>query len=560
MAEKLTIGSSVLDGYPGAAILVRPDCSVVAANAKGASLEALLRHGAVSEIPAIVSQAAEERRIVSGTVSLDGRQGRIILEVTAMPQADGETLVILAKDLTMERNLRSTLVESRQRYKDLVEISSDFAWEIGAEGTFIFVSPRGALGYTAEEMVEHRPEEFVIDPEEYSPLPFESARPLENVEMWMRRADGTTAWVVISCLPLKSDDGEWRGSRGICRDVTDDREREAALTHARHREQLLNYIVSTIRNEVEPNNMLTTAAAATARALGAEGCTIFRQSEPGLFMAAAEYGDNEGLNSLDEFMKGLKDDDDIIEAEIGKWMVLAAATHYRQSINGAIAMWRMPESGTWDNDNRILIVDVANQLGIANEQITNHERILKLSRTDGLTGLLNRRAFYEEELPRRLSRLERSGEKAALFYLDLDNFKRVNDVHGHQRGDDALLFLRDMLLEFSRPGDVISRLGGDEFAMWLDGISEEVVLERVKMLIEISTEKLLPFSGDEDHPLGLSIGVAICDPSIGEPLSELLSRSDEAMYEVKRAGKGGFRMAALPGQATDQATCKEETS
>ena len=56
-----------------------------------------------------------------------------------------------------------------------------------------------------------------------------------------------------------------------------------------------------------------------------------------------------------------------------------------------------------------------------------------------MTGLLNRRAFYEEELPRRVARLKRNNDTAAFFYIDMDNFKQVNDIHGHQAGDDALL-------------------------------------------------------------------------------------------------------------------------
>ena len=87
----------------------------------------------------------------------------------------------------------------------------------------------------------------------------------------MRRKDGSTACMILSCVPLIAKDGEWRGARGVARDVTRDREREAALTRARNREQLLNYIVSTIRDELEPHNMLEAAATATARALVAAG-------------------------------------------------------------------------------------------------------------------------------------------------------------------------------------------------------------------------------------------------------------------------------------------------
>ena len=153
---------------------------------------------------------------------------------------------------------------------------------------------------------------------------------------------------------------------------------------------------------------------------------------------------------------------------------MTAATNYRQRINGAISIWKPAGDNPWDDDHLLLISDIANQLGIANEQISNHERILALSGTDSMTGLLNRRAFYEEDLPRRISRLQHSRETAALYFVDMDNFKRVNDVRGHQAGDDAILLLRDILMEMLRPGDVIARLGGDEFAMWLDGISPEV--------------------------------------------------------------------------------------
>jgi diguanylate cyclase (GGDEF)-like protein len=88
-------------------------------------------------------------------------------------------------------------------------------------------------------------------------------------------------------------------------------------------------------------------------------------------------------------------------------------------------------------------------------------------------------------------------------------------------------------------------MGGDEFAMWLDGMEEKVAIKRAQTLIE-SSKALGEFSGDPDHPLGLSIGVVLYDPTQGEELSDLLARADEAMYAVKKAGKGGFKLAAPP--------------
>ncbi len=542
----------LIAGYPGPAVLLEPDGQLILANAKGAGLERALVGGAVGDINALIDGASESASIANATVTVDTSRGELVLDVTAMPilQADGtvEKVLVLARDLTMERNLRSTLVESRQRYKDLVEISNDFSWEVDLEGKFIFVSPQGALGYKPEELIGQEARSFVIDPDDFVPFPFSSNRRLENIEMWMRTKEGATACMIVSVLPLvKNDESEvWIGCRGVCRDVTEERESEAALARARHREQLLNYIVSQIRDEIEPGDMLTAAAAATARALGAGGSRIYRDDNHREgYVVAAEFGNVTGVDPLSEKIAALPPGK-VLDVEVGEWAAVVTTTQYRGTANGALAIWRPKREKAWDDDHRVMLCDVANQLGIANEQISNHERIVRLSRTDGMTGLLNRRAFYEEELPRRISRLARSGLTASMFYVDMDNFKRVNDVHGHQAGDDAILYLRDMLINFSRPGDLVARLGGDEFAMWLDGIDEPTSRKRATQLIAES-KSMVSMSGDDDHPLGISVGVAFFDPNAGESLDDLLLRADAAMYAVKRASKGGFEMAPPPG-------------
>ncbi len=537
----------LLAGYPGAAVLINDDLQVVRANPAGEGLQALISHNAIPEIKDLVHKSGGVNTVTAETVELSSTKGAIILDLTVVP-VGAQQYLVLARDQTMEKNLRSALVESRQRYKDLVEISSDFCWETSRDGVFQFVSPKGALGYTADELIDQKAETFIVNPEDFTPVPFESRRPLDEIEIWFKCKDGTDACMMLSCVPLyheKEGAENWSGMRGVCRDVTIERANESALNRARHREQILGYIVSMIRDELEPENMLSAAAKAATRALEVVGCRIYRLTEPNTFAIAAEYGNTANTQDLDENLDILEPNGKVIERKIGQWTYFAVATHYRNVINGAIGIWVNDVKGTWADDLQILLGDVANQLGIANEQIANHERIVALSRTDGMTGLLNRRAFFEEELPRRLSRLARSRETAALFYVDMDNFKRVNDVHGHQAGDDAILFLRDLLMDFSRPGDVIARLGGDEFAMWLDGISLEVTESRAGALIDAS-KAMAQFSGDADHPLGISVGVAVYDPDQEETFDGMLARADEAMYAVKKDGKGGFLLAPPP--------------
>lgn len=184
--------------------------------------------------------------------------------------------MIFVRDVTLETSLRLALVDSRQRYKDFVEISADFAWEIGADLKFAFVSPRGGLGYTADDLIRLDPKALVLDFSSGSDAPFFTSRRLENTEVWLKRADGRAACVVVSATPIVGTDGSWQGARDVCRDVTESREREATLARVRNRERVLTRIVRSFRDEVNPENMLIAAAETLARGLGAEACQVYR--------------------------------------------------------------------------------------------------------------------------------------------------------------------------------------------------------------------------------------------------------------------------------------------
>jgi diguanylate cyclase (GGDEF)-like protein len=171
-----------------------------------------------------------------------------------------------------------------------------------------------------------------------------------------------------------------------------------------------------------------------------------------------------------------------------------------------------------------------------------------LSRTDGLTGLLNRRAF-NDELRARIGRGGEVSAPGALFFIDLDNFKPVNDILGHQKGDEALQAVARMLAEKTRPGDLVARLGGDEFALWLERTENHTAEGRAQELLRDSSV-LDEYSGDPERPLGLSLGIAVHQPASEESLDALTLRADEAMYQVKHNGKSGFEIAppAVPGK------------
>ena len=164
--------------------------------------------------------------------------------VTLHPMPDGETVLVHASDVTPDRTLRDTLIESRKRYKELVDISSDFVWETGPDGRFSFVSPVGALGYTADELVAQNPSEFIPEAALLgATTPLSTRSEVADVDIWFRRADGVNALLQASARPILNAQGEWIGSRGVCRNATEAHQRDAALAAAQRRERLLAYII-----------------------------------------------------------------------------------------------------------------------------------------------------------------------------------------------------------------------------------------------------------------------------------------------------------------------------
>jgi diguanylate cyclase (GGDEF)-like protein/PAS domain S-box-containing protein len=441
----------------------------------------------------------------------------------------------------------AALVESRSRYKDLVNISSDFAWEVNADGMFQFVSTRGALDYDADELVG-RPALALLNvrsAKDAEASPFLSSDESQDVEIELVRKDGDVAVVLVSAVPMYDDMGEFKGNRGVCRDVTEDRRRQLELAEARIREKVLRQIVGIIRDEADPQESLASSIRYIVQASTVDGCRIYRREEfgDGNFVAAADYCVTEFTpvdTLITDKIEGAARAVTILD---GGMQFLVVRTTYRQEVNGGLMVWRSTDQGGWDEEEVSLAETLADQLGIAIERVNHHERIVQISRTDELTGLLNRRAFVEDELPRRMSRLQHAGMPGALFFIDLDNFKMVNDVHGHKRGDELLREIAEFLNLHSRPGDAVARFGGDEFAMWLDGIDEETAAKRAAEMVEDS-ERFKEYSGDERHPLGVSVGVAMFNPHDAASVDKLLSQADDAMYRVKRAGKGGWARAA----------------
>jgi len=159
---------------------------------------------------------------------------------------------------------------------------------------------------------------------------------------------------------------------------------------------------------------------------------------------------------------------------------------------------------------------------------------------DYLTGLPNR-ALFQDRLEHAIERARRPGSDVALFYIDLDRFKAVNDTAGHAAGDLILKAVANRLGVFLRGGDTVARLGGDEFAVLMESVSH--LDEALKVGERINELLAAPIELEDGTcvAIGGSVGIAISSPETREP-EELVRQADIAMYEAKRVGGHRFEV------------------
>ena len=308
-----------------------------------------------------------------------------------------------------------------------------------------------------------------------------------------------------------------------------------------------------------------------ARAVGADDCALSYWDEPRDRVVTLGYEPPErrsALNesySLDDFpatrrvlaeQRPILIDVDDPGADPNEVSYLASIGHRSMAMIPLVAVGRTvgvvevtsSRRAAFDQRSVDLATMLAGEAAMALENARLYDQIRHQALHDGLTGLANR-VLFRDRVEHAVARSQRTGSQVAVLFIDLDDFKILNDTHGHARGDEVLEIAAHRVVAALRPSDTAARQGGDEFAVLVEDVVDENDALAVAMRIADALRQPMPL-GHVEIRIAASIGVALGG---GEATAdELLRNADVAMYAAKGSSRGGaeiFRPALRDGAA-----------
>jgi diguanylate cyclase (GGDEF)-like protein len=229
---------------------------------------------------------------------------------------------------------------------------------------------------------------------------------------------------------------------------------------------------------------------------------------------------------------------------------LAVPLEGLNGVVGVLAMYRTDRDAFSPDHLRILLA-VSSKIALSVENALKYQQAEDSATTDYLTGLPNARSLFVH-LSRELARCRRTGTSLAVMVCDLDNFKQINDLHGHLEGDNLLKDFAVHLKEICRGYDYVARMGGDEFVIVAPGLSPDASSEKASRLNQLAVEAGRKIAGRD--LVGLSVGTAFC-PEDSFDIERLLAEADRRMYSMKKLHHSeSERNANLPASRAQGAT------
>ncbi|GBD31669.1 Cyclic di-GMP phosphodiesterase Gmr [bacterium HR33] len=435
------------------------------------------------------------------------------------------------------RNSRKELARAREelgltesRYRAIVEHALDAAALVDAEGVVKYISRASetVLGYPSEELI-NRPAFSVIHPDDAEAARRALQECLRHpdrtvrVEFRARHRDGS--WRVIEAVAVNRLDHPGIGAVVVnYRDITERKQAEAVLA-----------------TRVERLSLAARGANDGLWDWDLVRNTVYYSPR---WKEMLGYGAEEIGDSPEEWLSRVHSDDlphlkALVAAHL-EGRTARLEVEYRLRHRSGEYRWMLCR-GLAARDSTGKAYRIAGvQTDITDRKAAELELLEQVTR-DPLTGLANR-AYFLTVLGRAVERSRKNpGYRFALVFVDLDDFKRINDTYGHLIGDQCLVVVGRRLESSVRPGDVVARLGGDEFTVLLDGVSDAADVRKVVRRIQETLSSPWEVGGYELKTTA-SIGVALAEGQYADA-GEVLHAADRAMYRVKAGGGAGLKLA-----------------
>ena len=454
---------------------------------------------------------------------LNGAGEPIWVSTSGRPLIDGDGRFVgyygAARDVTEREQAHAALRQSRERFRALTELATEWYWETDAQLRFLEVRGPGQIAELLDTELRGKPASFMFEHPRYRfDLPaleqtLAAREAFRRVRFSTVAPDGAVAFFEMSGQPVFDGD-RFCGYRGLVWDVT---ERESLLARAAESE-------------------------ARFRALTALSSDWYWEMDAQFRFTSVTMGGAAGSFDVATLLGRALWEVDEEPVQPASWDELRALLLQQQSFRevllrrradrGALQFTLISGDPIVNGDGRF-----AGYRGVGKnitDQVRAQERIERLAKVDPLTQLANRQAF-DERAQRVLNAALTDGRHCALLFVDLDNFRLLNNGYGHRVGDRVLAMVANRMRAVVAEPNLLGRRGGDELVVLLTDVPRpELAVETAQQLIKSISEP--------ERVLGMevsvtpSVGIAFF-PADGADLDSLLSAADAAMYQAKDAGR-----------------------